>query len=69
MGGIVNVSRYQLFDISLSLIFLQRMTQQIISGVVLPTDRSKAWNLDYNVEVPDEDEEPGIQKVKYQLIY
>src|SRR5882724_11163592 len=36
------------------------MTEQIISGVVLPTDRSKAWNLDYSVEVPDEDEEPGI---------
>ena len=43
------------------------MTEQIISGVVLPTDRSKAWNLDYNVEVPDEDEEPGIYSNKLSL--
>lgn len=47
------------------------MTEQIISGVVLPTDRSKAWELDYNVEVPDEDEEPGTLKMIqiYIIIY
>src|SRR6218665_184053 len=34
------------------------MTEQIVSGVVLPTDAQKAWSLDYKVEVPDVDDEP-----------
>lgn len=34
------------------------MTEQIVSGVVLPTDKSKGWSLDYKVEVPDVDDEP-----------
>lgn len=37
---------------------VNRMSEQIVSGIVLPTDRSKGWNLDYNVEVPDVDDEP-----------
>jgi hypothetical protein len=36
------------------------MTEQLINGVVMASDRSKALtSVDYNVEVPDEDEEPG----------
>lgn len=35
------------------------MTEQLISRVVMPTDKAKAWGLDYNVEVPDVDDEPG----------
>ncbi len=35
------------------------MTEQIVSGIVLPTDQTKAWSLDYKVEVPDVDDEPG----------
>lgn len=35
------------------------MTEQVISGIVLPTDQTKAWSLDYKVEVPDVDDEPG----------
>lgn len=38
----------------------QRMSEQIVTGKVLPTDRAKAWtDLDYNVEVPDYGEKPG----------
>lgn len=29
------------------------MTEQLIGGKVLPTDRDKAWDLDYSVEAPD----------------
>lgn len=29
------------------------MTEQIVGGKVLPTDRDKAWDLDYSVEAPD----------------
>ena len=38
------------------------MTEQIVSGIVLPTDQTKAWSLDYKVEVPDVDDEPGMQR-------
>lgn len=38
---------------------LQRMSEQIVGGKVLPTDREKAWDLDYNVEAPDYGETPG----------
>ena len=31
----------------------QRVTEQLIGGKVLPTDRDKAWDLDYSVEAPD----------------
>lgn len=32
---------------------VSRMTDQLVSGKVLPTDRDKAWDLDYSVEAPD----------------
>ncbi|RWS31890.1 polycystic kidney disease protein 1-like protein 2-like protein [Leptotrombidium deliense] len=31
---------------------VNRMTEQIVTGVVLPTDREKAWELEYSVEAP-----------------
>ena len=34
------------------------MSEQIVTGKVLPTDREKAWDLDYSVEVPDYGEKP-----------
>ena len=38
----------------------QRMTEQIINGKVMPTDRSKAWtDIEYNVEAPDYGEKSG----------
>lgn len=40
---------------------LQRMTEQLISGVVLPTDRQKALDFEYDVEIPlYGEEEKGI---------
>ncbi|RWS14806.1 polycystic kidney disease protein 1-like protein 2-like protein [Dinothrombium tinctorium] len=36
---------------------VNRMTEQIVSGVVLPTDRAKAWDLEYSVEAPEFGEE------------
>lgn len=35
------------------------MSEQIVGGKVLPNDRDKAWDLDYNVEAPDYGETPG----------
>ena len=34
------------------------MTEQLVGGKVLPTDRDKAWDLDYSVEAPDYGEKP-----------
>jgi hypothetical protein len=45
------------------------MSEQLVSGVVMPTDRTKAWNLDYNVEVPDEDDEPGHSLLFNYFLY
>ncbi len=35
------------------------MTEQLIKKVVLPTDRSKAWGIEYEVEPPDYGEAKG----------
>lgn len=44
------------------------MTEQIISKVVMPSDRNKAWNLEYSVEVPDYGEEEGSLLSSFSII-
>lgn len=40
------------------------MTQQLINKKVLPTDRAKAWNLEYSVEAPDYGEDKGLLRIE-----